>query len=123
MTLTCGVLLAGCVPAEAGPALAAADAFQTQVAAQDWESACGLLSNEARSQLEATAARSCREALPALRLPADAAGSIQVWGGNATARVGSGAVFLSRFADGWRIIAAGCASRGEDRPYSCSVRG
>ena len=117
------MLLGGCTPAEAGPALGAASDFQTNVAARDWTRACALLSEEARARLEAAAASDCVTALPRPRLPGDAAGEIQVWGHSAMARVGAGAVFLARYRDGWRIIAAGCESRGDDRPYDCAVRG
>lgn len=118
-----GMLLSGCTPAEAGPALGTASEFQTTVAARDWPHACALLSEEARTRLESAAASTCSTALPRLRLPENPAGGIEVWGHSARARVGAGAVFLARYPDGWRIIAAGCESRGEDRPYDCAVRG
>jgi hypothetical protein len=118
-----GILLGGCVPAEAGAAHDAAADFQTRVAAQDWPGACTLLSDQARSQLESTAARSCGEALSALRLPSGPAGAVEVWGRNAEVRIDADAVFLSRFTTGWRVIAAGCEWRGEDLPYDCAVRG
>ena len=121
--ITAGILLGGCVPAEAGSAQDAAADFQTRVAAQDWPGACTLLSDRARSQLESTAARSCAEALPALRLPSGPASAVEVWGRNAQVRIDGNAVFLSHFAAGWRVFAAGCEWRGEDLPYDCAVRG
>ncbi|HEY5788553.1 MAG TPA: hypothetical protein VIT65_27655 [Microlunatus sp.] len=123
LPLVASSLLLGCAPAEAGPARVAADDFQASVAARDWPSACELLSEDARTQLESTSARSCVQALPELELPRGTAADIQVWGHNATARVTGRALFLARFADGWRVVAAGCESRGDDRPYACSVRG
>lgn len=118
-----GSLLAGCTPASADAALKAAADFQATVAARDWTHACTLLSDEARARLESAAASACATALPRLRLTGDPAGEIQVWGHGARVQVGAGAVFLARYPDGWRIIAAGCEPRGEDRPYDCAVRG
>jgi hypothetical protein len=117
------MLLAGCAPAETEQVRDAAVDFQTRVAAQDWPAACGLLSDQARGQVESTTARPCAQALAPLRLSGGAVGEVQVWGANASARIPSGTVFLSRFGDGWRVIGAGCTWRGEDRPYDCSVRG
>jgi hypothetical protein len=119
----CGALSTGCVPAQTGAALQAADDFQSVVAAENWPAACDHLSEEARSGLELTTARTCADALSVLRLPGDPAREAQVWGRNALVDVGAGAVFLSQFEDGWRVIAAGCTSRGEDLPYECKVRG
>jgi hypothetical protein len=118
-----GLLLGGCVPAETSAALDAAASFQTRVTERDWSGACAALSDEARSSLEAAAARPCAQALPRLRLTTEPVGEVEVWGDNAKVAIGSGALFLSRFAAGWRIIGAGCESRGEELPYRCAVRG
>jgi hypothetical protein len=37
-------------------------------------------------------------------------------------RLSGQAVFLAMFPGGWRVVAAGCQSRGE-RPYDCVVDG
>ena len=118
-----GVLLGGCAPAQVEEVRVAAADFQTRVVARDWPGACALLSDRARNQLESTAARPCVEALPALRLSSGPVGAVEVWGQNASVRVDEGAVFLSRFTTGWRVVAAGCEWRGEDLPYDCAVRG
>jgi len=47
----------------------------------------------------------------------------QVYGRDALVRLGDEVVFLSRFDDGWRVTAAGCASRGDDQPYDCDIEG
>lgn len=117
------LLMSGCVPAATGQVRGVAAAFQDRVAAQDWQAACGLLSDQARRQLESTTARPCAAALAPLRLSGGPVGKIEVWGGNASVRIATGPVFLSRFVTGWRVIAAGCTGRGEDQPYDCSVRG
>lgn len=114
--------LGGCNSAREADAAAAAGRFQQAVATRDWTGACGLLSEQARTQLEGTTARSCTSALAALRLSSDRMGEVQVWGRNGMVTSGSSAVFLSLFSSGWRVIAAGCTSQGEDLPYQCSVR-
>jgi hypothetical protein len=98
-----------------------AAAFQRAVAGQDAATACALLSDEARTRLETASARPCPEALAALRLPADAVRSTEVWGGQAQARLGTDTLFLAELRDGWRVTAAGCTPR-EDQPYACRVR-
>jgi hypothetical protein len=115
------LLLVGCTPAGEGEAAAAATQFQRAISQADWAGACGLLSERTRTGLESAAARPCAQALPALRLPATEVGNVVLWGHNAEAMVGRQAVFLSRFTAGWRVIAAGCTSRGEGLPYECSV--
>jgi len=120
--LAASLLAAGCAPVETGAASQTAADFQSRVAAGDWTAACTLLSDRARSQLETTAARSCPAGLAAVRLPTGSVAAVQVWGHNAVARSDDEALFLSRFSTGWRVVAAGCTSRGEDQPYACAVR-
>ena len=45
-----------------------------------------------------------------------------VYGQWAQVRVGDDTVFLAAFPGGWRVVAAGCKSRG-DRPYDCRLQG
>lgn len=118
-----GLLLTGCTPVGQTDASATAGRFQELVATQDWTGACALLSERARTDLESAAARPCAEAVTALRLPTDDVGTVQVWGHNAEATVGQHALFLSEFSPGWRVIAAGCTSQGEDRPDQCAIGG
>ena len=120
--MVAALLLTGCTPAEQPAALAAGRQFQAAVGAGDRAGACALLSPAARANLEQASARSCPEALAALPLPAGATRSVEVWGGGAQVRLDAGALFLARFADGWRITAAGCTPRS-DQPYDCLVEG
>lgn len=113
--------LAGCTPAAQADVLTAAQRFQTAVRDHDNQAACALLSDKARSSLEATSARACPTALAALRLPADHPTKIQVWGNNAQARLAAGPLFLAEFQSGWKITGAGCKPQ-TGQPYSCAVR-
>jgi hypothetical protein len=45
-----------------------------------------------------------------------------VYGQWAQVRIGGDTVFLAVFPGSWRVVAAGCQSRG-DRPYDCQVQG
>lgn len=119
--LAAGLALTGCTPASASDVRAAAQRFQTAVRDHDEQAACAMLSDEARSSLEATSARKCPAALTALRLPADRPSNVQVWGNNAQARLAGGALFLAEFRSGWKITGAGCRPR-PDQPYACAVR-
>jgi hypothetical protein len=113
---------AGCTPAGEPAARQAAEQFQTAVRTRDSASACELLSDEARGSLEDASSRPCSQALAALQLPGGAVGPDQVWGGNAQVVLDSGVLFLAEFRAGWRVTAAGCASR-PDQPYDCQVEG
>ena len=48
---------------------------------------------------------------------------MEVWGEEAQARLTDDTFFLTRTADGWRVTAAACRSRGADLPYTCRVEG
>ncbi len=49
-------------------------------------------------------------------------GAIGAFGTMAQVRWGDEAVFLTRLPGGWRVLATGCAPRG-DAPYDCAVKG
>jgi hypothetical protein len=120
--LAAALLLTACTPAEQPAALEAGRSFQTALRGADTTAACGLLSAQARGNLEAASARSCADALAVLSLPADEPGAVQVWGDNAQVRLGSRALFLAKFRAGWKVTAAGCSPR-PDQPYDCVVEG
>jgi hypothetical protein len=117
------VLLSACTPAAEPDARAAAARFQSAVAERDLATACGMLSERARQQLEGTTASTCVQALSRLDLSDAAVTSISVWGDNAQARLADGALFLAEFRTGWRVTAASCAFISEDLPYDCAVGG
>jgi len=47
---------------------------------------------------------------------------VDVYGQWARVVLSDDTVFLAAFPGGWRVVAAGCQSRGE-RPYDCTVQG
>src|SRR4051812_39572784 len=110
------VLLTACTPAGESDARAAAEQFQSAIAERDVTTACGMLSDRARSQLESSTGSSCDQALSRLDLADAAVTSVNVWGDKAQARLADGAVFLAEFRTGWRVTAAGCTFVSKDVP-------
>ena len=111
------VALSGCASAEAPQATQVAMAFAAAVGSGDVARACGMLSDQAR-----TAAQPCERALKELTLPQGPVDSVQTWGDNAQVRMGASVMFLSNFAAGWRVTAAGCRPVGDHR-YQCAIEG
>lgn len=113
--------VSACTPSSQADVQAAARNFQTAVHDGDVRAACGMLADEARRSLESASARSCPDALTAIRLPTGEPTSVEVWGDNGQARLPGGALFLAEFGTGWKITAAGCRPR-QQQPYACAVR-
>ena len=113
------LLLAGCSGAS-GPAeaSAAAAAFVAASPAQ----ACLLLAPRTAAALERDGG--CAQRLAELDLPASSQVlSVEVAGRSAQVRFAGPTMFLARFAEGWRITAAGCRRSDPDPeiPYDCEV--
>ena len=117
--------LPGCA-APGGRGTAAADVatrLLTAVKGQDGAAACALLAPDTASEVEQSGGKPCAEAIldEDLPEPATVTGTA-VYGQWAQVRVGADTEFLAVFPGGWRVVAAGCRSRGE-RPYDCEVQG
>lgn len=98
------------------------DHFHAALAANDAAGACADLAEETRTALERQEGAPCEEAITRQRLPhSSAAGDVVVYGSMAQVRMDGETVFLSRFDDGWRVIAAGCAPTTGDRPHECAL--
>lgn len=84
---------------------------------------CAALAPETRREVEESEKKACPDAISALELPAGGpVRDVDVYGRQARAAMASDTLFLSRFPDGWKIVAAGCEPR-PGRPYQCSVKG
>jgi hypothetical protein len=95
----------------------------TAVAAGNGESACATLAPETLHELEESAEQPCAEAIldEDLPQPGQVIGA-DVYGQWAQVRLAGDVVFLAVFPEGWRVVAAGCRSRGE-QPYNCRLEG
>ena len=121
-----GVLtLAGCgsVGGREQAASAVAARLLTAVDAKDGAAACAVLAPNTISELEQSAGKSCDQAILEEDLPKPAAvTSSRVYGQWAQVHLADDTVFLAVFAASWRVVAAGCQSRGE-QPYDCTLQG
>ncbi|MFF2775911.1 hypothetical protein ACFVU3_13460 [Streptomyces sp. NPDC058052] len=99
-------------------------AFEEALAEGDYAQACTLLAPQTREELEGTENMSCSAALEGQDLPAGggAPGPTQVYGRQALLRLPDDTLFLSQFADGWKVTAAGCRPQAGE-PYRCMVKG
>ena len=118
----CGALvLTGCAGTQDGPAAAAARALLEAAQAGDGAAACALLAPAARSELEKTSGTPCAEAVLEEDLGSGTGDvGVEVYDTTAQVKVGSDALFLSRFDGDWLVIAAACTAV-VGRPYDCSI--
>lgn len=117
------LLLTGCASAEQDAAEDVARSFHDAVRARDGGEACRLAAPETRRELEQSVEKPCAAAILSEHLPSD--GDVvdtQRYGQQAEVEFGSDTVFLARFEDGWRVVAAGCTPR-PPLPYDCTVKG
>jgi hypothetical protein len=113
----------GACAAPAGPAEDVARRFDEALSRSDWSAACALLASATKDDLERSAGKPCAEALAMEDLSeAGPVRAVQVFGTMAQARLGQDTFFLSRFPDGWKVMAAGCSPQ-PDGPYDCTVQG
>ncbi len=123
LALLLPMVLTGCGSGQDKAVRDSAAAFQDAVAAQDWAQACALLAPETRSELESAAKKPCDRALAEEDLPDPGApDDVDVFGTMAEVRYQGETLFLSRFADGWRMFAAGCTPQ-HPKPYDCALHG
>jgi hypothetical protein len=115
--------LSACGGPDRSGASHAVEAF-TQAVAKDPGAACRLLSERTRTTLESDEEATCEKAITNVGLP-DAAPveKIDVYGGDVRVITGSDVLFLARFPEGWKVMAAGCQPQGSDQPHDCLVAG
>jgi hypothetical protein len=115
----------GTVSSQQDAAAGAAVRFEADAGAAPG-AACAALTPAAREDL--ARGGSCVQGLVAARLPSSpderqGAGRVEVYGDHAMVGLGADTVFLVRAGNRWLVTAAGCTSRGADRPYDCRVDG
>lgn len=125
------MLTSGCQGPGADEAAQAATTFYSRLAS-DQTAACDLLAPRTSEHVEKESKKTCPEGLndlsqagPGEGLPtASSVRSVDVFGHDARVVLDNDVVFLARFADGWRITAAGCRSgQSSDAPYDCVLSG
>jgi|SRR3954447_20851073 hypothetical protein len=115
--------LAGCGPAQSRLDVVSGAAVRMlqAVADKDGALACQLLAPETAADVGKD--DPCSQAILEEDLPAPGAVvATELFGQWAQVRLAGDTVFLAHFGDGWKVVAAGCKSRGE-RPYDCQVQG
>jgi hypothetical protein len=124
-------VLGGCGAADRGEVSAAAQRFYDAVGSGDGSDACRLLAAPTRASLEQSAGKPCGQAVLEEHLPSGGqvarAEGVEVHGQMAMVRWEGETTFLSRYADGWLVYAAGCTpppdrSAHADR-FDCTVQG
>jgi len=118
------VCLAGCSSVDDPEASAVAQRFLT-LAQSDAARACALLAPRTVQRLQDDSG-DCSSGLEKARPPApDGVRGVTVAVNSAQVLMGDQAVFLARFASGWRVTAAGCtrASSDDAVPYHCAIEG
>lgn len=123
--VTAAALLGGCADGDARRAAISGVAVRllTAVGDGDGAAACALLAPDTVSALEQSAGAPCAEAILDEDLPAPAGvRRVDVYGQWARVVLAADTEFLAAFPGGWRVVAAGCQSRGE-RPYDCVLQG
>jgi ketosteroid isomerase-like protein len=100
-----------------------AQRFLESVENGDGEAACAVLAPDTVAEVEESAGQPCADAVLDADLPGPAeVEATDVYGQLARVRLADDTVFAAMFPGGWRVMAAGCQSRGE-LPYDCSVKG
>ncbi|GIJ44535.1 hypothetical protein Val02_14210 [Virgisporangium aliadipatigenens] len=118
------LLLTACAPTPTDHAAAdTASRLSNAVRDGDGAAACAALAPDTRESVERSAGEPCAAAVTDAGLPPPApVREVRVHGQWAQVVTGNDTVFLGAFGSGWRVVAAGCRSRGE-RPYDCVVAG
>ncbi|MFE9442300.1 hypothetical protein ACFYO2_25605 [Streptomyces sp. NPDC006602] len=101
----------------------AAIAFEKAVDDGAYGRMCTALAPGTVQELEQSAGSPCAKALSEESLASGGAPRVvDVYGNQARAVFATDTLFLSRFAAGWKVVAAGCSPRPE-QPYQCRIKG
>ncbi|MBQ1116491.1 hypothetical protein KBY56_27450 [Streptomyces sp. C3-3] len=101
----------------------AAVAFQEGLRTKDAAATCALLAPATRDTLELSEGKPCVTVIAGEELPvAGSVRGVDVYGNQGRAVFDGDTLFLSRFPDGWKVVAGGCTP-DPARPYTCVVEG
>jgi hypothetical protein len=120
--------MSGCSDNRATDVQQVASRFYDATSGHDGPGACALLAPPTRSAIEQSEEKPCADAIleAGLSSPSDVE-RVRVYGTMAQITWTSEVTFLTRYSQGWRVLAAGCAmppapERTADR-YDCTVDG
>jgi hypothetical protein len=116
--------LTGCGTGTGGPSRAVGE-FEKALRADDHGVSCALLAPDTQEEVAQSGqpGQSCADAIADEDLPdGGSVRTVDVYGQQARTVLAGDTVFLSRFPDGWRVVAAGCELRA-GHPYRCTVQG
>jgi len=123
MGVSAAATFAGCGSSQDGAVEEAAGEFYAALAARDGGRACALLAPSTRSEVEQSTGKPCSSAILEERLPDPSSPqAVEVFGTAGEVRYDGEVAFLAAFADGWRVVAAGCTPQ-DPHPYDCLVAG
>lgn len=118
--------LASCSSSQTTAAAQASGAFYRALAEGDGAAACAVLAARTRSEVEQSDQLPCDRAILEEDIPdlsddgsADPR-EVAAFGTSAQVRYADETTFLSRYVDGWRVVAAGC-TRVPGGRYDCQV--
>ena len=117
-------LLSSCGGSQDDAVSEAAHDFVAAVADGDGEGACAQLAPSTRSELQQSSGEPCAKAV--LEEAVEEVGTqveLDAYGTMARVRFDRDTVFLTRFDDGWRVLAAACTPPQGQGPYDCQVKG
>ena len=115
--------VSGCANAQDHAVRATAAAFYRAVADGDGAKACAALAPKTVSELEKSAEKPCARAILEEDIPAVLdPRAVQTFGTMAKVDFGPETAFLTRFPDGWKVMAAACTDQPQ-KPYDCAVQG
>lgn len=119
------VMVGGCgaVSERRDEARAAAERFEQALAARQYAQVCHALADVTRQEVEQSAGGPCEKGMSQANAPdGGSVIHVDVHGRQARAVLTGDTLFLSRFPDGWKVMAAGCTPQ-PDRPYQCEIKG
>ena len=115
------VALAGCGTTQDGAVEDTAAQFYAALEDQDGAAACRVLAPLTRSEVEQAAKMPCEDAILEQGIAGGrGAHQVSAFGTAAQVRYDGETAFLSRYRDGWFVVAAGCTPQPGDR-YDCQV--